>query len=588
MKKLAIKVLALTALFVVACKNAKSTEESTGSKTSIYHGGDIITMEGDTPEYVEAVAVEDGKIAFVGSLAEAEEQFAGSQKHDLQGKTLVPGFIDSHSHFMQTALKLNFVNLDPPPAGNTKSIEDIKTALAEELKNRPERYQDETDWLIGWGFDNAFLQEARFPTREDLDQVTTEFPIALIHFSSHMLAMNTKGMERAGYFEDDFKIPEGGFLQYFDNGEPSGVVEEQAMLPAMSRIGEDFSGNPGLYISIPLPKEEMKAALLKSQEVYASAGFTTVAEMGAGDSDYEVVSELGEANELKLDFAMGYYSKTTTVENVAARYSPDYKNHYRVMGGKLNLDGGTPGRTAFLREPYHTPTPGQPADYRGYSSIKEQKDMNELIGSYYAQKVPFFIHALGDAAVDQCIAAVKYAEENFPYENSRTQIIHAQQVQPDQFESLKELDVTITFQIAHNFYFADFHNEFILGPERTARLNPAKEAIDNGFSVTIHHDSPVHPVDQMHLMWTAVNRSSRSGTVYGPDQRLSPYEALRASTIEAAYQYKEEDAKGSLTVGKLADMVVLDENPLKVDPDTIKDINVVETIKEGEMVFKKN
>ena len=197
-----------------------------------------------------------------------------------------------------------------------------------------------------------------------------------------------------------------------------------------------------------------------------------------------------------------------------------------------------------------------------------------------------FIHALGDAAVEQCINAVGYAEATDPYDDIRTQLIHLQVVGEDQFDKLEKLDVSLTFQIAHNYYFADFHNSTTLGPERTRKLNAMKTAFDRGFSITFHHDSPVHPVDQLMLIWIAVNRESRSGAVYGPEERLSVYQALRAATIEGAWQFHEEDRKGSLEKGKLADMVVLSANPLKIKRENLRNIQVLETIKEGKTVFE--
>ena len=590
MRLLNVHVLLLIIVCFVSCQNStsKTNEIPVDQTHCIYYGGDMLTMSSLEPEYIEALVVKEGKIAFVGTLNEAEKQFSDARKVNLQGKTLLPGFIDSHSHFSQTAIKLSVVGLDPPPAGDAGSVAEIKTLIKKELLGNPGKYQEESDWILGWGFDHSMLAEKRFPNRSDLDEISTEFPIALIHFSSHVLVMNSKGLERAGYLSDDFKIPDGGAMQYYKNSkEFNGVIEEYAMLPGLSQIGSDVSGIPGKYLNIPLPDELMKEKLLEAQELYASEGFTTVTDMATTDDVYKKIVELGDDNQLKLDVAMGYFAALTTPEQVKSLYSPVYKNHYRVMGGKINLDGGSPGRTAYLRLPYHTPTPGQPVNYRGYSAVKDQKYLNELIASYYELQIPFFIHALGDAAVDQCIEAVKYSEENTLFQDARTQIIHAQQVQPDQFVALKDLDVTFTFQAAHNYYFSDFHNEYIYGPERTARLNPAKEALDHGFSVTIHHDSPVHPVDQIFLMWIAVNRKSRSGVVYGQDQRLTPYEALYASTYAAAYQLREEDTKGSLEVGKLADLVILNSNLLKIDPDAIKDISVVETIKKGVSIYKK-
>lgn len=571
--------------FVIGCKVESSSVEKEKASSTVYFGGEILTMKSEkAPSYEEALVEENGSITFMGNLNEALAKYPEARKVNLEGRTLIPGFIDAHSHLSQTAIKSSMVPLDPPPAGNITSIEEIKLALQKEIEKHPEKYQNDSDWVIGWGFDNAMIAENRFPNRKDLDKVSTELPIMLMHFSSHIAVMNTKGLERVGYLASDYQAPEGGSLRYFeDTKDPDGVIEEQAMLIGLIQIGKDLSGVPGQFLN----DDAMLNKLLETQELYLSKGYTTITDFATNDGVYALVRQLGEEGRLKADIAMAYYAVTTTLDRVKELYNPNYKNHLRVIGGKLNLDGGSPGRTAFLREPYHTPTPGQPDNYRGYSSIKEQSDMNTLVGSYYEARIPFFIHALGDAALDQCIAAVKHSEKLFDYNDIRTQLIHVQQIQPDQYESLKTLDVTLTYQITHNFYFGDFHNEYIYGPQRTARLNSIKEGLDNGLSVTFHHDSPIHPVDQIHLIWTAVNRKSRSGQVYGPEQRISPYEALYASTAAAAYQLREENKKGTLEAGKLADLIILDKNPLKVDPDSIKDIQVVETIKEGKVVYSK-
>lgn len=249
--------------------------------------------------------------------------------------------------------------------------------------------------------------------------------------------------------------------------------------------------------------------------------------------------------------------------------------------------GGSPGRTAYLREPYYRQAEGAALDYRGYWSIRKHEHIDQLVAGFYELGVPIYIHALGDAAVDQAIHSIGSAEAKFSHDDIRTQLIHLQLLHEDQMEALKRLDATLTFQITHNFYFADFHHEQTFGPERTVKMNPMESALDRGLSVTFHHDSPVQPVNQMDLIWIATNRSSRSGRVYGPEERLTPYQALRASTLESAWQFFEEDRKGSLAIGKLADLVILFANPLKVHLEKIKDIQILETIKEGRSIFRR-
>lgn len=580
----------LVLILTTSCGQKKKEIEGIASKATLYYGGDIITMEdSSTPTYVESLVVENGKILFAGKLEDAKKTYTNAENNNLNGNTLIPGFIDSHSHIWQTAQKLGTVSLDPQPAGDISSIDDIISKLSTERKNNLEDYDEENEWLIGWGFDNAMLAENRFPNSKDLDKVSTETPIALVHFSGHIIVMNTKGMERAGYLNADYKNPEGGSIRYYEGTKtPNGIIEEQAGLQGMSVIGEDITGVKGTYAGVQFPPEKMMELVLKAQDEYIENGYTTITDFASTKDTYDVITKLGEQGKIAVDVGLAYYAMLSSPKEIKEMVTKDYKNHVRVIGGKINLDGGSPGRTAFLRDPYYTPSPGQSPGYRGYSSIAKQADMNALVSGYYKEQVPLFIHALGDAALDQCIEAIKYAEGLNGYKDIRTNLIHLQLIQADQFEKLKELDVTATFQITHNYYFADFHNEFIYGPERTQRLNPMKEALEVGLPLTFHHDSPIHPIGQLHLIWTAVNRTSRSGKLYGGENRLTVYEALYASTATGAYQYFEEDTKGTIEVGKLADLVILDKNPLKVDPADLKNIKVVETIKEGKSVYKAN
>jgi predicted amidohydrolase YtcJ len=540
----------------------------------VFYGGDILSMAGRTPGYLEAVAVKNGKISFTGSR-EDTLALAGDSTEivDLKGRTLIPGFIDSHSHFILTGLKLATVNLDPPPAGTVQSIDEIIARLRERLANGQ---YDDNNWLFGWGYDTAMLAEGRHPTRADLDQASVDVPIAVIHFSTHMVAVNSKALALLK-IDAATIAPEGGVIRREPGSDkPNGVLEEQAIHPVFSRLIGVAQGDA----IIPL--------LDRSLDEYKSKGFTTALEFGAQPHDIEALQDYAASGRLDIDLAAAVLAVTQDADKTSALYSREYNNRFRVAGGKINIDGGTPGRTAYLRDPYYTQEEGGAADYRGYSSIENQEDLNALVESFYENTTPIFIHALGDAAIDQAITAVASAESKFPRDDIRTQLIHLQVFQPDQMDSLRELDVTLTFQNTHNFYFADFHNDHTLGPERTAKLIPMKSALDKGFSVTFHHDSPVHPVDSLDLIWIAVNRSSRSGKVYGPEERLTPYEALYASTHEAAYQMFEADRKGSLEVGKLADMVILSDNPLKVDPATIRDIEVLATFKEGENVYQRD
>jgi predicted amidohydrolase YtcJ len=591
---------ALVALVLTVSCDERATSPDGKSETAaravvsadtIYHGGPILTMN-DAEPLVEAVAVSGGSIIATGANAEVMRLRGNDTKViDLAGRTLMPGFVDSHGHFLLTAIKNATVNMDPPPAGDVMSIADIIDNFSAVLAERP---ANSSAWLVGWGYDHAMLEEGRHPTRDDLDKVSTTVPILLFHFSTHLIVLNSKALEESS-FVDATENPDGGIIQRRVGGqEPNGIVEETAMMPALGALirslgsqpdaDKDASAKPIIAPS-GQSEEQLMGLVEQAVDVYASQGFTTASEFGISLGQATFLQKMGDEGNLPIDIVAGIMYLGSSADEVAGIRSSTYRNHFRVAGGKINIDGGSPGRTAFLREPYYKQLPGED-NYRGYSSIKNQEDLNELVASYYAQDIPMFIHALGDAAVDQSIAAVSYAEAAHPGADRRTQLIHLQQVQDDQFDSLADLDVTLTFQVAHNFYFADFHAAEIYGPQRTAHLNPAGTAVDRGFSVTIHHDSPVHPVDQFMLIWAAVERRSRSGKIWGEDERLSVMDALKASTINAAYQFHEEDSKGSIEVNKLANLIILDQNPLETDSSKLRDLRVLETIKEGVTIWQ--
>ena len=273
-------------------------------------------------------------------------------------------------------------------------------------------------------------------------------------------------------------------------------------------------------------------------------------------------------------------------EVLKVEFSDTYDRGYRTAGVKFVLDGGTPGRTAYLREPYYVQLEGE-TGYRGYPHMADQAQINQAVADYYARRIPVNIHALGDAALDMGLDAVSHAESLHGGGNRRTNMIHLQVVGEDQVQRMGELDVTATFQVTHNYYFGDLHLSRTLGPERAMRLNPLQSTMAAGVTSTIHHDAPVHPVDQMLIIWAAVNRVTLEGVVLGKNERVSVTDALEASTINAAYQYFEEDRKGSIEVGKLADFVILDADPTQVDPMAIKDIGISQTIKSGQVIYSR-
>jgi len=548
-------------------ENEKKQTENTAT---VYFGGDIITMAGDTPDYAEALVINDGKIVFVGASDEAMKVAGvGHQMVDLEGKTLLPGFIDGHAHFGSFSSQAIGAQILPSPDAKADDI----PSLIEILKdwNTPEN-RALTGWIFGMGFDDSILKEKRFPTKEDLDKVSTETPIMIIHISGHFAALNSKALELLEITADT-KNPDGGIIRRMPNSmEPNGVLEELAAIPLYAKA------------LTPASEEALMEFMNAGQEMALSYGYTT-AQDGRAMEQHALLAKFAEMGFWKLD-VVSYVDYMFTEPLESKWYSKNYNNHYRVAGMKITLDGSPQGRTAWRTIPYLLPPDGADKNYSGYPAIPNDEDVTAIYEKAFANNYQILTHANGDAAMDQMIRTMKPLAEKYGNDDRRNTLIHGQYIRDDQLDSFKELNVITSLFPLHTFYWGDWHKE-IIGDSLGNRISPVKTALNKGVKITIHTDAPVALPNLMRVVWTAVERTSRSGQVIGESERLTPYEALKAITIWSAYQHFEENEKGTLENGKLADLVILDKNPLKVAPDAIKDIQVVETIKEGQTVFKK-
>lgn len=550
---------------------------------TFYFGGDILTMEGEEPRYVDALAVTDGMIAFAGDLADAEGwKGPDTRVVDLDGRTLLPGFVDGHSHIFARVSGQDWADLYAPPVGNVSDFSDIIRALQdkqEELASKP------SDWLVGYGYDQDLLEERRHPTAADLDQAFPETPVILMHVSGHMAVVNSAGLKAKG-IDASTPDPEGGVIVRLPGTrQPSGVVQERAVYPFLDVVlnNEPLDENDPLHGGV----QKFAAAL----EYYAENGVTTVQEGGLQESQLAVARAAAERGEMSLDF-VGLVFQPLAEKLIAegeTRWGT-YENGIKLAGIKLTVDGSPQGKTAYLTQPYLTPVPGCDSDCRGVSALGAEK-VKELFLLSYRNSVQVYAHCNGDAAVDLMLAGHEYALDRLgeaPGEKDRrTVIVHSQVMRPEQLDAYARHGIVPSFFTNHTFFWGDVHLAN-LGEERAAFISPMRSAIDKGIRAANHSDYNVTPMDQMFIVWSAVNRVTRSGRVLGPEQRITPYEALQSITINGAYMLFEEARKGSLEPGKIADLVVLDRNPLKVAPIEIKDIRVMETIKAGKTVFTRD
>ncbi|MEI6263925.1 MAG: amidohydrolase [Sphingobacteriia bacterium] len=558
-------------VFLFGCNQNNKSTDSNNIADQIYYGGDIITMEGEQPNYVEAVAIKNGKIVFTGSKSEAEKLKTDSTKMlNLEGKTLVPGFIDGHAHFFAFGAQAISANLLAAPDGNCNNIDE----LVNELKTWHQKNgTDKTNgWIIGIGFDDAALKEKRFPTKDDLDKVSKDIPVMAMHISAHFCSVNSKGLEVLGITAAS-KNPEGGIIRRVNGGkEPNGVLEELAAMPSMIKL------------ITPTNRELGDLYMDAGQKMAASFGYTTANE-GRAMGNHESMADFASRGKFIID-VNSWIDYTYPKYMRSEWYSKEYKNHYRIAGLKLTLDGSPQGRTAWRTIPYLIPPDGQKAGYKGYPAIPNDADVQKIVDTAFANNWQLKAHCNADASADQFFRAVNKAAAKYGNNDRRNILIHGQLIRMDQLDSLKKYDIVGSFFPMHTFYWGDWYKE-IIGPEKAQQISPINSALKKGIRVTSHTDAPVALPNLMMIMWTTVNRISRSGTVMGPDERLTPYQALKSFTIWGAEQFFEEKNKGTLSSGKLADMVVLDKNPLKVDPMTLKDIKVMETIKEGKSIYKK-
>ena len=538
--------------------------------TEIYSGGTILTMDG-ADRQVEAVAVYGDRILAAGTLEEAAA-FRGPDTRmiDLSGRTMLPGFYDPHSHVLYYAWFSNAVDLSPTAERPVHTIDDCIGILRSQL----DRQKD--GWLNGW---NCYdLQDEkgvlRFPNRSDLDLVSKDLCIVLQHESFHKCSMNSRALEAYG-IQSDTPDPPGGTIERIPGTrEPNGVLYEacarQALLGPVAK-------------SLCISPETIAQATAH----YASKGITTANE---GVADLDKIPAVLEAERLgllhtrmtltprlldeQIPFA-DYVAQVCQARDTLRRES----QNVQITAVKLMYDGSIQLGTAYLSQPYHC----DPTN-RGYPECTTET-LLERVRTIHASGMTAQIHCIGDAAISDILDAYATVQAELPRLDPRHILIHALMISEDDLRRAKSLGVIPALYPPHIYYYGDQHRDKYLGPERAARISPLGTAQRLGLPFTIHDDAPSFPIDPLLTVHCAVNRLTASEQVLGAEERITPLEALKAITIRGAYQYHEETVTGSIEVGKRADLVILEENPLTCDPTHIKDIRIYQTILGGQTAY---
>jgi hypothetical protein len=536
----------------------------------VFVGDHIVTMDPTQPS-VEAVAVRGETIAAAGARDDVLALRGPTTRVvELGDRALLPGFIDAHGHFLAVGRGLDALSLHPPPVGNVRNIDDVVRKIRDWIA---ERDIPPGDLVVGSGYDDSLLAEGRHPTRDDLDRASTAHRIVLTHVSGHLRTANSAALA-AGGVTAETPDPAGGHIRRRPGSrEPDGVLEETAGgLVAAS----------GLFAPTP---EETEALARRAIGEYVRHGTTTVQDGSTGPETIAALRAAAAREPFAADVAV-FPRFRTPADAERAVHEPTYRGGFRVAGVKFSLDGSPQGRTAWVTEPYAEGPPGAPPDYRAYGTL--DPDAYRAGAAHLIRRgVPIIVHANGDAAIDLMLDGVDAAVAGLePMPDHRAVIIHAQLMRADQLDRAAALRVVPSFFSAHAFFWGDWHRRSF-GEARGNNVSPVRWAIERGVPFTVHNDAPIVPPDILRLVSITVNRRTRSGHVLGPEQRATVREALHAVTLGAAYQYFEEETKGSITAGKQADLVILSENPLRADPAALENIAVVETFSRGRSVYAR-
>lgn len=545
---------------------------------TLYYGGTILTMEKDL--YAEALLVKNGRIEALGGFEDVKNLLPQTDSlsrtgvsHpdsssasslvefvDLKGSALMPSFIDAHSHFSGYAFSLLQISLE-----RAESVSEIQAAIKDYIaRNHPEP----GTWLTARGYDHNRIKEQRHMTLSELDQAAPDYPLVIQHQSGHLGIFNSLALKQLGVTPQT-PVPEGGRIQIQD-GKLTGYMEESAFL--------HYSG----FVPGPDP-EKLLAAIQTAGKYYASYGITTAQDGMVMDSMIPLYSAMVENRLLNLDLIA--YAGVGQSQQFMTAFSDcigKYRNHFKIGGYKIFLDGSPQGRTAWLKEAY-LPGPDGTPGYCGYNTLSD-KAVLEAVRLSIDSGLQLLAHCNGDAACEQYLQAWEHAIKEKT--SLRPVIVHAQLIDLEQLPRVKHLGLLPSFFTAHTYHWGDTHIRN-LGPERASRISPAASALKEDILFTFHQDSPVIQPDMMETVWCAVNRRTRNGVLLGAEERISTLEALKAVTIHSAYQYFEENEKGSLAPGKRADLVILDANPLTTAPESLRQIKVLATIKDGTVIYRK-
>lgn len=528
----------------------------------IYTGCLVRTLDPALPT-AEAVLVRGDRVAAVGTLDDVRREARNPREVDLAGATLLPGFIETHNHFLAAGQAFAHVDV-------RGSVCDSIAKLQALLGERAERTEP-GQWVIGRGYDQTLLAENRHPTRHDLDAVSTEHPIVIFHISYHGLVANTMALRLGGVDRSTADVP-GGEILRDDDGEPDGVMLED---PAMSLVSDRMPA---------VTSDTMRAGLRAARDQYLPVGVSAVHDAlihTRQEIDAYAAAMLSGELPIRAYLMIHPDLYDGELEGQSGDLGPSYGlPAHRLVAGPVKFfqDGAIQAYTAALTKPYFD------APDRYGVKIHDPADLSAMVLKHHRAGRQIAIHGNGDAAIDDILDAYEAALQDTPRDNHRHRIEHLQTAREDQIDRMARLGVISSVFANHLWFFGDRHLSRFLGRERAERMEPLASLTRRGITWGLHSDCPVTDVNPLLSIWLAVNRRTSGGQPIGEEQKVSVEQALRGFGPDAAYLGFQEKHLGTIAPGFLADFVVLSDDPVST-PETIKDLDVLATIIGGEMAL---
>lgn len=533
--------------------------------TLVLFNGSIFTADPAQP-WAQAIAIRDGSIEAVGG--DASVRRSEFKEIDLDGRTVVPGFIDAHNHYLATGEMLAHVDVKYP---GVASIDDLVEVIAGAAADTPPG-----EWINATGFDHAKYGEGDSPTRWDLDRATAEHPVTVLHVSGHYVLVNSAALA-ARNLSNDTPDPQGGKLVRDAAGRITGLCLDAAMglvLPVAVDIG---SHGPNFHVDAPL--DELVAAVDRAGRAFVAAGLTTVCDAQVTSRELRGYREAYRRGQWWVRTACMPLSHQLDEYGSIGLTGPFGNDEFWLGAMKFYADGSLIGGTAAFWEPY-----GEHGEFGG-SLFWEQGELRTMIIEAHSQGWQVGVHAQGDRALDATLDAIEAAGLAHPRSDARHRIEHAGCPTPDQIQRMAELGVIAVNQPGYLF---DSGDEFLerLG-DRAHMIQPFRAEIEAGVKMVLSSDSDVASYRPLDTISAAVRRKTFKGLDIGADQTLTVEEAVRAHTIDAAYALFAEDRIGSIEPGKHADLVIIDGDLFGTPSEEIPDLPIWMTMLGGRIVFQK-